>query len=97
MDTKPSNINIKGRLCGSRFNRAEYERIAVNIIIIAVRKKNDNWFDFSCDEYKALCDHSVSSHEIELIQEMAEKGFLKYDEEGKFSITQKFIDACLVA
>lgn len=97
MDTKPSNINIKGRLCGSKFNKAEYERIAVNIIIIAIKKKNDNWFSFFSDEYKALCDHSVSSHEIEFLKEMAEKGFFKIDEKGKFSITQKFIDACLVA
>ena len=97
MDTKPSNINIKGRLCGSKFEKAEYERIAVNIIIIAIKKKNDNLFSFSSDEYKDLCDHSVSSREIELMQEMAEKGFLKCDEEVKYSITQKFIDACLVA
>lgn len=97
MDTKPSNINIKGRLCGSKFEKAEYERIAVNIIIIAIKKKNDNWFSFSSDEYKDLCDNSVSSREIELMQEMAEKRFLKCDEEVKYSITQKFIDACLVA
>ena len=73
LDTKPSNINIKGRLCGSKFEKAEYERIAVNIIIIAIKKKNDNWFSFSSDEFKDLCDNSVSSREIELIQEMAGK------------------------
>lgn len=36
---KPSDINLKSRLCGSGFNKSEYEIIAVNIILIAIRKK----------------------------------------------------------
>lgn len=93
---KPSDINIKCRLCGSGFNKLEYETIAVNIIIMAIRK-NDDWFAFTIDEYKALCDHDVNWREVELIREMAKRGFFECDRDEKFAITQKFIGACLLA
>ena len=94
---KPSDINLKSRLCGSGFNKSEYEIIAVNIILIAIRKKNDNWFVFTIDEYKSLCDHDVNWLEVELILEMANQEFFECDENGNFAITQKFIAACLLA
>ena len=97
MNIKPSEINVTGRLCGSGFHKTEFEIIAVNIILIAIKKKNDKWFVFTIDEYKSLCDHQVNWLEVALIREMARQGILKCDENGNFAITQKFIGACLAS
>lgn len=96
MDTKikPSQIDITARLCGSGFGKAEFERIAMNIISIAINKKGDEWFSFTIEDYKSLCDHSVDELEEDMIYLMKTRGFLTCDKNHNFSICPEFIRAC---
>lgn len=86
---KPDEVNIRNGLFGSSFNKREFEIIARNIIVISVNSGN-KWIDFSEEDYQKMCKHDVSTLELMMLNEMANKGFLDLND-GRFSVNLKFL------
>ncbi len=89
---RPSDIDVDNRLIGSGFGKSEKETIARNIILMGV-KTDDSWVPFTWTEYKSACTHDVTNDELEVLDQLVEKGFL-----SKFAIhyevADHFIWAC---
>ena len=56
---KPNEVNINTGLFGSKFNRREFETIALNIVLISMNSENQ-WIDFSKKDYQEMCNHNVT-------------------------------------
>jgi len=66
---KPQDIDVSSDLCGSELRKSEKETIACNIILIS--RKNDNeWLEFTFDEYKNRCQHNVTESEKSVLDEL---------------------------
>lgn len=86
---KPKDINISNGLVGSELKKSEKETIACNIIVIS-RKNNNDWLEFTFDEYSNLCQHKVTESERHVLDEFVSDGLLTCDN-GKYIVQDAFI------
>lgn len=89
MNVKPSDVEFTDYLWGSDFNNCEKESIAGNVIRIS-QWNDDQWFDFSWEDYKRLCKHNVTEAERSYLDGFVEQGLLSFDGE-KYSVNDAFI------
>lgn len=86
---KPKDVNISDGLRGSKLGKSEKETIACNVIFIS--RGNDNeWLEFTFEEYKSRCKHNVTESEKSVLNELVSDGLLSYDD-GKYVIQDAFI------
>ena len=86
---KPQDIDTSNSLCGSELRKSEKETIARNIILIS--RKNDNeWLEFTFDEYKKRCRHNVTEGEKDVLDELVNDGLLTCNDD-KYVIQDAFI------
>jgi len=86
---KPKDIDISNGLCGSELGKSEKETIACNIIVIS-RKNDNDWLEFTFDEYKARCRHKATESERDVLNELVKESLLVCDND-KYAVQDAFI------
>ena len=82
---KPQDIDISNGLCGSELRSPEKEAIACNIIIISSHNNNE-WLEFTFDEYK----NRFTESERSILDKLVSDDLLTYSN-GKYAIQDAFI------
>ena len=88
-DFKPSDV--KKSMYGSPWKKSEYETIAMNLVTMSRHGHNDQWQDFSWEDYKRFCRHRVIEQELEILKIFASGGYLLLSK-GMFAFTHKMVD-----
>ena len=86
---KPKDIDISNGLCGSELGKSEKETIACNVVTIS-RKNDNDWLEFTFDEYKTRCSHKVTESERGVLNELVNEGLLTCNND-KYAIQDAFI------
>ena len=87
---RPSNFEVKGHFFESPFKNWEKETVARNIILIP-QWNNNEWLEFTWEDYQEKCEHNVTIAEKHIIDEFTKMGLLLL-KDGIYSITDFFIE-----
>ena len=92
---KPSDIDLSNRLIGSGFGKSEDENNAA-LFVFVCKENGDEWLNISPEEYLTLRLKQGANPTLKLVQsilkDFSESGYMTEDQ-GKYSITDKFIGA----
>ena len=86
---KPSSIEVKDHLWDSSFQNSEKEMIARNIVLFS-QWNEDQWLDFTWEEYGEKCKHSVTASERAVLNGFVGNGLLSCADDV-YSVQDSFI------
>lgn len=86
----PSHLQ-NGHFFASIWQNSERETIAANIVFIC-EHNGDKWIEFSWEDYKRMCEHSVTDKERRYLNLLKVEGYLGGDPD-MYKPTVDFIKA----
>jgi len=88
---RPSNIRVEEAFMDSSFQNSEKETIARNTVLLS-QWNGDQWMDFTWEEYRQKCKHSVTEAERAILNDFVRSGLLSCVD-GVYSVRDAFIQA----